>query len=475
MKKIKSLIIFAVLATATFADLPLPLQPNIRRTDARDSVFGLNFQSDSPFLQAQNLRFRMRTDLVFSENNEQRVILYFNDSIGNDKLQVIFGGFFDNRAIHGKTIDWIKPGRTTYGIAYDTLPRSSFDLYRALVRFTPNEFITIGLGKDYFNWGPAELGGLMLSDYNMGFTGLYQRYQIGPFTIRGFSTQLNSSPSDGSSWRNIGNDVMPINRFLSVGRVEYYRDLWGISINQAMLYGGQTRSFEIPYLIPFFPFHYAQIANWRYGNNGDNSFGGLDAYVNLFDKKLQIYGELLVDDFQQGETEDSRNIQNLTGFTAGARFDIPNIIYGFVEAGQINSFVFNHVGGYSMKYLNKDAFIGSPLGPDNQLYWGQIGRLWDRIGLRTEFFFWLLRQGERDINLDYDFAYLIGTRHDNIPFGDVRRETAAWISATYEFKQNSISAFAGIQNTRIEGISETSNTTPFFGLTLNAAIGFGWR
>ena len=466
MKKTPAIIAF--LTTLSFANLPLPLQPNIHRTADRDSVFTLNLQSDSPWSQAHNLTFRTRIDANFGKNIDENghVLLYFIDSIGNEQIQVIFSGFFDNRAVHGKTVDWLTPGDRDSG---QTKP--SFDLYRALIRFTPNDYITVGLGKDYYNWGPAELGGLMLSDYNLGFTGLYQQYQIGPFTIRGLATQLNSSP-----WRQeIYDRQRREHRFLSVGRVEFYRDLWGISLNQAMLYGGENRNFEIPYLIPFFPFHYAQIANWRYGNNGDNTFVGADAYANFLDKNLQIYGELLVDDFQQGKTERSRSIQNHVGFIAGTRFNVPNILYGFFEAGQINSFVYNHVAGYSMKYLNKDAFIGSPLGPDNQLFWGKLGHRFENIGLRTEAYFWLLRQGEWTVDKNFVFNDLIGTRNDNIPYGRVERETAAWLSAIYEFKHNSIELYGGIQNTRTESDSGTSKTSPFFGLSLNAAIGLGWN
>ncbi|MCL2845033.1 MAG: capsule assembly Wzi family protein [Chitinivibrionia bacterium] len=471
---IRKIVLFLALCAAmSFANLPLPLQPNIHRTADRDSVFRLELQTNSAFWEPQNLTFRARMDAAFSENVDQsgRVILYFIDSIGNDYLQLVFSGFFDNRAVHGRTVDWARPGDRS-----DTGSRSTFDLYRAFLTFTPNEYIKIGLGKEYYNWGPSELGGLMLSDYNTGFVGLYQQYQIGPFTIRGLATQLSSQ-----EWREppgngyLDNHIMPIHRFFSAGRIEFYRELWGLALKQAIIYGGVNRSFEIPYLIPIFPFHYAQMSNWRYGNWGSNTLVGLDAYANFLDKNLQIYGELLVDDFQMDEDDASKSIQNLIGFVAGTRFNIPNILYGFFEGGQINSFVYNSMSGDLGRYLNRDAFIGSPLGPDNQLFWGKLGRHFERIGLRTELYFWLLRQGERDINLRYNHNYLLGTRNDRIPYGNVRRETATWLSAIYEFKHNTVELYGGIQNFRTEGVSGTSKTSPFFGLSLNAAIGLGWN
>jgi hypothetical protein len=471
-KTLKNTLAFLVFMTtfsfAVSSDLPIPLQPNIHRTANSDSVFTVDLQSDLPFWQPHNFTFRVRMDATFHESvyKNGRIILFLEDSLANDYMQAIFGGFFDNQGLHGKTFDWSRPGEI-----HRSDIRFAADLYRALLRFTPNEYITIALGKDYYNWGPSELGGLMLSDYNMGFTGLYQQYQIGPFTIRGIATQLNTTP-----WKpEVYEAQNRVHRFLSVGRVEYNSDLWGLSLNQSILYNGENRNFEIPYLIPFFPFHYAQVANWRYGNSGSNSMVGADAYVNFLDKNLQIYGEFVVDDFQMDEDETSQSIQNIIGFTAGARFNVPNILYGFFEGGRASSFLYNSMAGYQSKYLNKDAFIGSPLGPDNQHFWGKIGRRFDNIGLRTEAYFWLRRQGERDIFLRYRFADLLGTRHENIPFGEVQRETAGWLSAIYEFKHNTVEIYGGIQNTQTEKISGTSNTSPFFGLSLNTAVGVGWN
>ncbi|MCL1947597.1 MAG: capsule assembly Wzi family protein [Chitinivibrionia bacterium] len=458
-----SLIILAFLTTFSFAK-PIVLEENIHRNADKDSVFNLRFKSDSEFWQANNFNFRVKII------NNKRIIMYIGDSIGYKPIDFIFSGFFDNQAIHGKTADWSKLEDRG-----DNATQKITDLYRLILKFTPNDKILISIGKDYYNWGPAQIGGLMLSDYNMGFTGLYQQYKIGGFTIRGLATQLNGSP--WQTWEQSAN-AEPSHRFFSAGRIEYYRDLWGFAVSQSIIYGGLDRSFEIPYLIPVFPFHYAQLANWRYGNNGDNTFGGLDAYANVFDKKVQIYGELLVDDIQGDSDELSQSVQNHIGFIVGSKFNIPKITYGFFEAGQINSFVYNHSSGYSMKYLNKNAFIGSPLGPDNQLFWGKIGydfsNINSKINLKTEIYGWLLRQGERNINFDYENSYQFGTRKDEIPYGKVRREIAAWLSAIYEYKHNTAEIYGGVSKTQTENVSGTSKITPFFGFFVNAAIGIGW-
>ena len=465
MKKI--VLFLAVLAVSSFA-LPIVLEENIHRNANRDSIFTLNFESNSAFWQANNFFVRTKIGGRFHDDDyNSRFILYAGDSIANNYLHLIFSGYYYSHAIHGQTKDWARPNNREED---RHTPSASADLFRALLRFTPNEHILIALGKDYYNWGPAELGGLLLSDYNMGFTGLYQQYQLGPFTIRGLATQLNST-----NWV-YGDSEMPIHRFFSASRIEYYRERWGMALGQSMVYGGVNRSFEIPYLIPVFPFHYAQIANWRYGNEFSSSKGSVDAYVNFLDKRLQIYGEFMADDLQMGETEESRGIQNSVGFIAGTRFDFPRIVHGFFEAGQINSFVYSRRRENVMTYLYKDAPIGSPLGPDNQIYWGKLGHRLSNIPLNIEAYFWLFRQGERgDINLDYGIEDMFGSRYQNIPYGKVNRETATWLSATYELKHQTFELHGGVSITEIEGVSGTRKVNPFIGFSLNAAIGIGWN
>ena len=466
IEKIKKIVLLLVLWAATTFATPVVLKENINRNTDKDSVFTLRFKNDSEFWLANNFTFRLK--IIGGTINNGRIIAYIGDSIGYKSIDFVVGGFFDNRAVYAKTIDWLKPETAKN---HDGKPLKAADLYRLMLRYaSPQGNIVIGVGKDYYNWGPSQLGGLMVSDYNMGFTGLYQQYKLWGFTIRGISAQLNSTPWGHENVYSA--EQVLTHRFFSAGRIEYYRDLWGIAVSQSMIYAGNGRSFELPYLIPVFPYHYVQISNWRYGNNGENSAGGLDAYANFFNKKLQIYGELFVDDFQGDRDDASQSVQNALGFIAGAKFDIPKIIYGFAEAGQINSFVYNHTSGEALRYVNKNAFIGSPLGPDNQLFWGKLGYDFNKINLKTEIYGWFLRQGERDII--YEYTGLGGTRKDKIPFGKVRREATTWLSAIYEYRYNTVEIYGGISKIQTENVSRTSGFIPFGGFKINGAIRIGW-
>lgn len=464
MKKI--VLCLVVCVCAAFA-LPIVLEENIHRNNEKDSIFTLRFNSNSNFLQANNFFVRTKVSgILYDGDFTPHFTAYIGDSIGTKYMNLVVIGYFYNKAVLGETVDWVKPEK---GFNKDTI--NAVDMYKLMLNFTPNEHILIGLGKNYYNWGPSQLGGLLLSDYNTGFIGLYQQYKFWGFTIKGLATQLS-----GTEWRNSKNET-PEHRYFSAGRIEYYRERWGIAVSQSVIYAGQNRSFEIPYLIPVFPFHYGQIANWRYGNNGENTAGAIDAYANFFDKNWKIYGELFIDDIQGDKDDKSQSVQNSLAFIAGTKFNIPKIIYGFFEAGQINSFVYNHQSGYAMKYLNKDSFIGSPLGPDNQLFWGKLGHEFEKINLKTEIYGWLLRQGERNINynIEENIGSQHGTKDDPIPFGNITTEAATWLSIIYEHKYCTAELYGGVSVNKTENVSGSKKTKPILGFSLNAAIGAGWN
>jgi hypothetical protein len=163
---------------------------------------------------------------------------------------------------------------------------------------------------------------------------------------------------------------------------------------------------------------------WRLGNNYENAFGALDGYVWPWKDVLKLYGELLVDDFQGDTDPVSQSVQNHAGFMLGSELRWKGQWQAFAEGGRINSFVYNHAAGPRLRYMNGAACIGSPLGPDQLLLWGEVRRQalhpWTISGL-----LWFRGSGERDIRLDYDNT--AGTRGDPIPFGVIEWENAVWL------------------------------------------------
>lgn len=458
-----------VLLTLTLCQAaPIPLRDNSNRIWARDSIFTHSGKSSSSFLSVHNFSFQAVNRFTHSEDSTisgNRLMVLLADSIRYKGMYANVEGFFDQRGIYGQNIEWSDPDEPN-------LPaeRSGFDLHRATLYFEPASWVKIGLGKESHNWGPLHLGGLLLSDWNSGFTGISQQYNFGPFTIKSLATQLNSTPwGYGKSFENVKLE----HRFFSASRIEYYREKFGIALAQSSIYAGEGRTFELPYLIPVFPFHYAQMANWRYGNDGDNSYGGFDGYVNFLDKQLKLYCEAFVDDFQSETDDVSQSVQNNVAGIAGIQWDVRQKAYGFIEGGQINSFVYNHVSGYKLRYQQKNAMIGSPLGPDQRILYGQAGyRI--RPELSIDLTGWYRQSGERDI--DGVYKSVAGTRDDAHPFGIVEKEISGWATAKYQWKGISAELNGGVVHTQNVGhVENIEKSEPFFGVLVKTGINLDWK
>jgi len=347
-------------------------------------------------------------------------------------------------------------------------PGFVYDPDRIVAHYTPNERFRFGFGKDRYNWGPLELGGLLLSDYNEGFTGLYQQYKLGPFVLRGLAAQLNSMKLDAS------NPAAITHRYFSASRLEYHKPNYGFAVAQSMLYVGVGRSWDIRYFFPFYIFHYGQMTDSHgYGNNGQNSQGSIDGYYKIHKLPLEIYGELLVDDYQAHSDSVSQSTQNCLAWMVGLRLKDAWPWYGFVEGGRINTYVYNH-RVLAKQYLYNKNFIGSPLGPDQELIWGQIGRKffhYDHI-FGADVNIWLRRSGERGIS--YRYPDIHGTKGDATPYGTVEDELSFWASASYRKYHVDMEVRAGSTMFRNRD-NQVSDWVPypFIGLFLSSGISVG--
>ncbi len=462
-------ILHLILATLTSMAIsaPIPLRDNSNRIWNRNPLFNHSSENKTAFLSVHNFSFQAVNRYTISDDSTisgNRLLILLADSLKHKRISVVVEGLYDQRGIYGENMEW-KPD--------PYLPsneRSAFELHKSILIFKPSNYIELSLGKTTHNWGPLNLGGLLLSDWNSGFTSLNQKYEIGPFSLRSVATQLNSTPWD---YYVADSASAIVHRFFSASRIEFYRERFGLALAQSIIYAGEGRTFELPYLIPVFPFHYAQMSNWRYGNEGDNSYGGFDGYVNFFDKQLKIYGEAFVDDFQ-GDTDDaSQSVQNNLAGIAGVSWDVKKKTYGFIEGGQINSFVYNHVAGYKLRYQNKHAFIGSPLGPDQKILWGTAGyRI--KPNLSVDATGWYRQSGERDITTEYESV--LGTRDDERPFGIVEKEIAGWGTAKYQWKGVSAELNGGVVHTKNVGhIENSEKTEPFFGVLVKTGINLDWK
>jgi hypothetical protein len=455
-------VVLAGLLALAFAE-PIPLYDHSFRSFDDVGYYRLTTPRVSPLWDVHNVSLRFSNRYYYSDDTSlvaNRWLLHFADSINFHDIDFNFRIRLDAPGRRVRDAGWTSERA---GAAND--PGFVYDPDRIVAHYSPGERFRFGFGKDRYNWGPLELGGLLLSDYNEGFTGLYQRYRLGPFVLRGLAAQLNSMTTEPLDLSRI------THRYFSASRLEYYRPNHGFAVSQSMLYVGIGRSWDIRYLFPFYIFHYGQMTESHgYGNDGQNSQGAIDGYWKIHRLPLEIYGELLVDDFQAHSDTLSRTVQNCVAWMVGLRLRDAGGWYGFIEGGRINTYVYNH-RITAKQYTYNGNFIGSPLGPDQELLWGKIGRRFNiyEDTLAADVNFWLRRSGERGI--EHRFPDIFNTKGDPIPYGTIEDELSFWAAAAYRKSNVRAEIRAGATMYRNRG-NEPSDWTayPFVGVFLSSGI-----
>ena len=400
-------------------------------------------------------RYSLSSDTSMVGN---RTLIRFADSIDFGDIDFNFRIRLDAPGGRVRDAGWTS---ARAGEAND--PGFVYDADRIVAYYTPSERFKFGFGKERYNWGPLELGGLLLSDYNEGFTGFYQRYKLGPFVLRGLTTQLNSMVDTVDATRIT-------QRYFSASRLEYYKPAYGAAVGQSIIYAGAGRSLELQYFLPFYIFHYGQMTDRRgYGNEGQNTKGSIDGYCKVYKLPLEVYGELLIDDFQIHNDPLSRSAQNSVAWMAGLRLNgEARPWFGFVEGGQVSTYTYNHLT-LSKRYMMNDCFIGSPLGPDQELLWGRAGRSFLGDTLSVDVNFWLRRSGERGIG--YRIDNIFNTKGDPVPYGVVEDELSFWSSVSYRRFYVDMELRGGLTAYRNRGNAESGWAAyPFFGVRLTSGI-----
>jgi hypothetical protein len=447
---------------------PIPLYDHsFRSFDGSDTAkqrYRLTTPQVSELWSVHNIALQFSDRYYYSNDTSltaNRALFYFADSINFRDIDFNLRIRLDAPGGRVRDAGWTS---ARAGAAND--PGFVYDPDRMVAYYAPSERARFGFGKERVNYGPLELGGLLLSDYNEGFTGFYQRYALGSFVLSGLTAQLNSMAADPVD------KTLITHRYFSASRLQYYKPDYGFALGQSIIYAGVGRSFELSYFLPFYIFHYGQMTDVRgYGNDGQNTKGSLDGYCKVYRLPIEVYGELLIDDFQAHGDSLSRSAQNSAAWMAGVRLRGEAAPwYGFAEGGRVSTYTYNHKL-HPKRYLLNDCLIGSPIGPDQQLFWGKIGRSFYGGALRADANFWLRRSGERGIGYDYSRSDIFGTANDPQPYGIVEDELSLWQSASYRAFYVEAEARGGATLYKNRGNSASGWAAhPFFGLFLSSGI-----
>lgn len=233
----------------------------------------------------------------------------------------------------------------------------------------------IFLGRDDLRWGSSQNSTLLLSDNAPSFDQAGLRIVAGPVTASSFFASLDDMVLAEPTAVAPG-DTLPagttIDRHISGHRiaVQVSRAVQ-LGLAETIVYGGEDRGLEPEYLIPG-TFLYAE--QWNSGTN-DNVLFSFTADVRP-SPHFDLYGELLLDDFQIDSSTPSDEEPFEGGFIAGARIYDPFAWSGTklrAEWARIWPYTYNQDLPWN-RYLYEGRYIGFDLGSDAQSFDVEVER-----------------------------------------------------------------------------------------------------
>jgi len=256
-------------------------------------------------------------------------------------------------------------------------------------------------GRRQIRWGNGLDGTLLLQGGHPSFDQIGAEVRWGPLDGYAFVAPLDPLPlEEGSEAR----------RFLSAHRITArLGERLRVGLSETVLYGGEGRNLDWAYTNPLLVYYGVQWNRRR----DDNVLWSADAYLRLH-RSADLFGELLVDDFQYDmETE-----PNQIGFLFGVRLkSLPRLPGLFVDAEyvRVNNWVYGHDQNWN-RYTYGNVLLGHPIGPDGDRF---LLRLLERLDPRWEVGFdWEhRRKGEGRVDDDRESAVPDGTAFLT---GDVR-------------------------------------------------------
>lgn len=223
------------------------------------------------------------------------------------------------------------------------------------------------LGRDDLRWGPSEMPSLLLSTNAAAFDQVGLRVQVGPITASSFFANLDDMTLAQPFAQAVGDTLAAgtvLRRHLSGHRIRWQASpTFALGVAEVVVYGGVDRPLEPEYIIPVSIYYAGQ---WN-SNKNDNSF--IDLTAELRPKPdMEIYGELLVDDYQFEHKTRADEEPFQGGYLLGQRIYNPLGLDGSVfrlEWARVMPFTYNQSFPWN-RYLYKGQQIGFPLGPDAQ-------------------------------------------------------------------------------------------------------------
>ncbi len=267
-------------------------------------------------------------------------------------------------------------------------------------------------GSDYYSWGPARSGNLLLDINQYPLTNLHAVVNFGPFSFIHLVGILNNLyPVQSAAHKEYRADQ----RKISAHRLEF--SLFSrirIGLSESVIY---NRDFELTYLNPLQSFAVGEV----YSGDADNNLAGVDLYINL-NKRWSTYFELLLDDVDFMR-DWFKNYVNKWAVIGGVQWNQPLGIansYAVFEAVRIEPYVYSHKDSAN-HYEYYGQSIGFDLEPNSLRYqadfhWFQYPNLWHELSFSQTWH----GEGDRIFGIPADVTsdkrFLIGKKESRLMF-----------------------------------------------------------
>lgn len=223
----------------------------------------------------------------------------------------------------------------------------------------------ITLGRKELFWGPSLRGSLILSNNAPPLDLFSIQVTFGKMRLLYFTTQLDYMKNYYSPQTNTF--VESANRYLVGHRLDWLLPFnFELGLTEIFLYGGPGRSMEMHFLNPLLLYHSLQLNDQASGN----TMWGVDCLWRPF-RKFEVYGELMIDDFQIEKRVPSDYEAAAWGIQGGMRASSPFELNGsFLSAEYfwVSNWCYNNQEPFS-RYIYKNRVTGAWFGNDGDNFW----------------------------------------------------------------------------------------------------------
>jgi len=234
--------------------------------------------------------------------------------------------------------------------------------------------LSIFVGRDELSWGMDRTRGLLLSGSAPAFDMVKLTFKTRRFLYTAFSSRLRRGEED--CWEG------SMRRYVAGHRLEAaLLPSLNLGVAEAVIYGGENRSFEPAYLNPI-TILYAEQWNLR---QDDNVLISAD-FTWKVSSWLEARGEVMIDDFQYDFESEANKYAFGLAVSGLNPVDHYQSLVG-LSYFQVRPHTYNHKLDYN-RFSQEGSILGYPEGPDC-----------DRLSL------WLTRPLLADLHFAFDLTY----------------------------------------------------------------------